>query len=133
MRDATEGAMTWEDVDEQTFIRFRQYVYTGNYEGESPLEPESKESEVQKKVEQPADDDFWGFNAILKRNKKKKSVFADEPAMQFAKHDQAWHSFDNERSYNCGAAAIHFISKNTDRRVQYKSSCSGVELHWNVG
>lgn len=29
----------WEDVDEDTFVRFGQYVYTGNYQGSAPFDP----------------------------------------------------------------------------------------------
>lgn len=37
MKEATSGCTVWEDVDEDTFVRFGQYLYTGNYEGSSPL------------------------------------------------------------------------------------------------
>lgn len=37
MKEATEHCVYWEDVDEQTFIRFAKWVYTRDY---SPAEPE---------------------------------------------------------------------------------------------
>ncbi|KAM3514516.1 hypothetical protein MY11210_001859 [Beauveria gryllotalpidicola] len=39
MQEATDGCTVWEGVDEDTFVRFGQYVYTGNYEGSVPFEP----------------------------------------------------------------------------------------------
>ncbi|GAB0142529.1 hypothetical protein EsHS_00003074 [Epichloe bromicola] len=32
MKEATEGKATWESVDEDTFVRFWQFAYTGDYE-----------------------------------------------------------------------------------------------------
>ncbi|EGX87867.1 hypothetical protein CCM_09490 [Cordyceps militaris CM01] len=37
--EATDGYTVWEEVDEDTFVRFGQYVYTGDYEGSPPREP----------------------------------------------------------------------------------------------
>jgi hypothetical protein len=33
MNEARERCASWEDVDEQTFIRFSQFIYTGDYTG----------------------------------------------------------------------------------------------------
>ena len=34
MKEATEGVAEWPEVDRDTFIRFSQWVYTGDYDGE---------------------------------------------------------------------------------------------------
>jgi hypothetical protein len=31
MSEGTAGAATWKDVDEETFLRFSQFAYTGDY------------------------------------------------------------------------------------------------------
>jgi hypothetical protein len=36
MKEAHDDCAVWEDTDEQTFVRFSQFVYTGNYDGASP-------------------------------------------------------------------------------------------------
>ncbi len=137
MKEATDGATSWEHVDEQTFIRFGQYVYTGNYEGEPPLkpEPEHQEGEAQKEEDPPAEDDEWGFTFTSKKSRKKKMAFGAEPTEQFAtKREEAWYKFENERSYNCGIAGIHFSGKNTDCRVEYKEVfLSHARLHMLAG
>ncbi|KAM0264948.1 hypothetical protein ACHAQJ_000464 [Trichoderma viride] len=36
MKEATERRVVWEEIDEETFIRFSQYVYTGDYDESEP-------------------------------------------------------------------------------------------------
>lgn len=127
MKEAIAGCTTWENVDVQTFIRFGQYVYTGNYEGESPLEPEpepsikGEEAHKEDGVMDPlADDDFWGFTTTSKKKPKKKLVFGDKPTSFLTKREKTWYEFDNERSYDCGVAGIHLTSKNSDPQTRYK-------------
>ncbi|KAK4065963.1 uncharacterized protein Triagg1_8272 [Trichoderma aggressivum f. europaeum] len=36
MKEATERRAIWGEIDEETFIRFSQYVYTGNYDESEP-------------------------------------------------------------------------------------------------
>ena len=31
MKEAQAGIVNWEDVDEETFLRWAQFVYTGDY------------------------------------------------------------------------------------------------------
>ncbi|KAM0667206.1 hypothetical protein ACQRIU_005061 [Beauveria bassiana] len=64
MQEATEGCTVWEGVDEDTFVRFGQYVYTGNYEGSVPFEPPA--------VEEPAPE--------LDAEQPAPELFAEEPA-----------------------------------------------------
>ena len=40
MKEAIERCVKWEDIDEKTFIRFSQYVYTGAYNEEVPTKRE---------------------------------------------------------------------------------------------
>lgn len=111
------------NVDEQTFIRFGQHVYTGNYEGEAPLKPEPmlKKGQTRKEEEAAATkNDDWDFAFTSKKDKKKKGLFGPQFVERFTtKREEAWYRFENERLYNCGIAGIHFSGKNTDCRVEY--------------
>lgn len=122
MKEAAERATTWENVDEQTFIRFGQYVYTGDYEGEAPLRPEPvlKEGETLKEEEAPAKNDDWDSLFTSKKDKKKKAIFGAQLVERLTtKREEACYKFENERLYNCGVAGIHFSGKNRDCRVEY--------------
>ncbi|PNP39951.1 hypothetical protein TGAMA5MH_08217 [Trichoderma gamsii] len=46
MKESIERRVIWKDVDEESFIRFSQFVYTGDYDGATPSkhEPEGKTS-----------------------------------------------------------------------------------------
>ena len=80
MKEAADGATTWEHVDEQNFIRFGQYVYTGNYEGEPPLEPEPEhKGEAQKAEDPPAEDDDWAFTFAPKKTQKEENCIWCRP------------------------------------------------------
>lgn len=37
MREASERCADWEEVDEQTFVRFSQFAYTGDYDPAAPV------------------------------------------------------------------------------------------------
>ncbi|TQV91880.1 hypothetical protein V2A60_006019 [Cordyceps javanica] len=39
MNEAASGCTVWDNVDEDTFVRFGQWVYTGDYKGSAPSEP----------------------------------------------------------------------------------------------
>ncbi|KAL7942926.1 hypothetical protein V8C42DRAFT_330768 [Trichoderma barbatum] len=41
MKEATERRVIWEEIDEETFIRFSQYLYTGNYDETEPKKREA--------------------------------------------------------------------------------------------
>lgn len=36
MKESLERRVIWRDINEETFIRFSQYVYTGDYDGATP-------------------------------------------------------------------------------------------------
>lgn len=36
MKEAKEGRVVWDDVDEQTFVRFSQWAYVGDYDAGAP-------------------------------------------------------------------------------------------------
>ena len=48
MEEAQTGCVTWEDVDEDTFARFAQFAYTGDY---SPASHELHETNITPAVE----------------------------------------------------------------------------------
>lgn len=41
MKESIERRVIWKDVDEESFIRFSQYVYTGDYEATKPSKREA--------------------------------------------------------------------------------------------
>ncbi|UKZ68451.1 uncharacterized protein TrAtP1_009486 [Trichoderma atroviride] len=41
MKESIERRVVWKDVDEEAFIRFSQYVYTGDYDGATPSKREA--------------------------------------------------------------------------------------------
>ncbi|OAA78813.1 BTB/POZ fold protein [Akanthomyces lecanii RCEF 1005] len=105
MKEATSGCTVWENVDEDTFVRFGQYVYTRNYEGSAPFvrvvpeptaqkldglsensvepgQPAVRTNIAESNAPEPSDDNFWGNFTIssskaLKKGKKKKDRLAN--------------------------------------------------------
>lgn len=61
MQEATSGTVIWEDVEEDTFGRFAQFVYTGDYDTPShtTMEDHSQVPPLDKTEEQP--DIMFGF------------------------------------------------------------------------
>ncbi|OAA57236.1 hypothetical protein ISF_07157 [Cordyceps fumosorosea ARSEF 2679] len=43
-KQEANGTAVWRHVDEDTFVRFGQYVYTGDYEGSAPSQPTTAEA-----------------------------------------------------------------------------------------
>lgn len=137
MMEAVNGCTVWDDVTEATFARFGQYVYTGDYDGAEPFEPPALESESS--VSEPApltaqnqvDSNDTLANFARQRTKKKKrewkggevvlepSEDADGAATPLARKD-AWKSFTEERSYECGVAGIYFAPRNGNNLTEYK-------------
>ncbi|TQW06239.1 hypothetical protein IF2G_06522 [Cordyceps javanica] len=124
MKEAIDGCTVWEDVSEDTFIRFGQYVYTGDYSGASPFEPPAsptpppteepgEPSDAPPDVEAPAeerlapfaDDALWAFltaNTKPKKDNKKKAVseWGSEVSPP-QRAGEAWEHFTTTRSYLC--------------------------------
>ncbi|KAK2605794.1 hypothetical protein QQS21_003747 [Conoideocrella luteorostrata] len=139
MKEATDGFTTWEDVDGQTFTRFGQYVYTGDYEGESPLEPEpmpeeprleelvAVADEEQEAGEEPKAEeepqytvDFWDSAMTSKKKSKKKRAENTDLMPSLTKREILLYEFENNRLYDCGIAGIHFSPRNRNCLLEYK-------------
>lgn len=73
MSESTAGVATWKDVDQETFIRFAQFAYTGDYSilSISALKKPIKKGEDEVLSTVQYEEDFlWGSPAV----KKKKST-----------------------------------------------------------
>ncbi|MCJ1435085.1 hypothetical protein MMC27_004455 [Xylographa pallens] len=94
MKEAQSGCVIWADVDEDTFARFAQFVYTGDYvpaahvllEPEVPAPPVTEDDtnkvpqvdspppetiEEEKSLEVPVPNDGWGFVGLSPKKGKK--------------------------------------------------------------
>lgn len=130
MKEAINGCTVWEDVSEDTFIRFGQYVYTGDYSGAAPFEPPAsptpppteepgERSDASPAVEVPAeekipDDDFWG-SIKPKKAKKKKAVSEWEwEVSPLQRAGEAWEHFTTTRSYLCAPPSPSLTLENVN-------------------
>lgn len=55
-KEAVDGSVVWDDIDEKTFTSFWQYVYTGNYDIPEPLittDQDQKETDKLNALEPP--------------------------------------------------------------------------------
>ncbi|MCJ1392038.1 hypothetical protein MMC18_004905 [Xylographa bjoerkii] len=112
MEEARTGHVTWDDVDEETFARFAQFVYTGDYspashillEPDIHVPPESEDNairipEVEPPSEEPIQDvlydtpvveDRWeGFGGIKKSKKSEKKPHKSS-AKRLSFHDRKY-------------------------------------------
>ncbi|KAM3496823.1 hypothetical protein MY10362_009806 [Beauveria mimosiformis] len=134
MKEAVNGCTVWEDVSEDTFIRFGQYVYTGDYDGAAPFEPPASPtpppteepgegSDASPAVEAlPAeedipDDDFWG-SAKPKKSKKKAVSEWDWGVSPPQRAEQAWEHFTTTRSYLCAPPIPSPTLKNLNNKTK---------------
>ncbi|POR39025.1 Uncharacterized protein TPAR_00775, partial [Tolypocladium paradoxum] len=78
MREAQDGYATWDHVDEQTFIRFSQYAYTGDYD---PTDPEASTTTHTRPNEgnrlAVSDEDNYQAAAAASRSSKELGQLAD--------------------------------------------------------
>ncbi|KAJ3496614.1 hypothetical protein NLG97_g2531 [Lecanicillium saksenae] len=142
MKEAVNGCAIWEDISEDTFIRFGQYVYTGDYDGAAPFEPpasptppstmeagersDATDVDAPPAEEKTAEDDFWGtFNAqsTKKKNKARKKKGVTEwnwEASPPQRAEEAWEHFTTTRSYACAPPAPLPTVENLDnKRKEY--------------
>lgn len=82
MPEGSAGQAKWEDVDIKTFVRFAQFVYTGDYSiprmivrsSEQPLSLGTIVDEAIPPPDEPQESEFWGsFGTCSKKVKKKSS------------------------------------------------------------
>lgn len=84
MKEAIEKCAIWQDLDEETFLRFCQFAYTGSYDGAEP-----HHAPIPEIAEQPND----GITYQTK-GKPKKYPFPPSPYMP-TKKDSVWDKFSN--------------------------------------
>ena len=118
MKEAIDGCTIWDNVSEDTFIRFGQYLYTGDYDGAVPSEPPASPTPLppEEPVERsdafpvvealPAEenipgDDIWGIGQLKKDKKKKQKTVSewDWGVSPPQRAEQAWEQFTTTRSY----------------------------------
>jgi hypothetical protein len=90
----------WRRIDEATFTRFGQFVYTGNYDGEAPtVAPKSSpDPGLEDETSEPV-------------------LFASPH--ETIKQQKAWHDFKFQRCYDHGSVGAYSPKKNTDWREEY--------------
>ena len=89
MKEAQAGTVDWEDVDEETFARWAQFVYTGDYppvscnivaEPTTSAEEATPSPELQPEVlPDQSLEDSWGFQSFSKTRKpaRKSGLFTE--------------------------------------------------------
>jgi hypothetical protein len=82
MKEARDFHVTWESVDEETFIHFSQYTYTGDYDGaQSPLIQPGLDAVSHQGAplsKSLVDLDCIGSQGLTEKKRKKKSILWDE-------------------------------------------------------
>lgn len=117
LREARDGHAIWESVDEQTFVRFSQFAYTGDYDDAEPnlklpqdlTDIERDDSDLQaagssrdreNTYTPPEYGEYWA--ASKKKRFKKAQVFweppEEPPSSPVSKREHLWDGF-KRRSY----------------------------------
>lgn len=86
MKEAQERCVSWEETDEQTFIRFSQFAYTGDYNGVEPSSDHGGERRVGDEENVRVDWGDWG-------GKKKKKLRSDAISFEESKRESSWDRF----------------------------------------
>ncbi|KAL7798140.1 hypothetical protein V8C37DRAFT_368826 [Trichoderma ceciliae] len=93
MKEATERRAIWEEIDEETFICFSQYVYTGNYD---EAEPKKREAEAvtpsQAEHDKAVLTKWSGARPGLGRRALRQQGWS-EPPVRIKKKDLLWNRF----------------------------------------
>ncbi|OAA42782.1 BTB/POZ fold protein [Cordyceps fumosorosea ARSEF 2679] len=135
MKEAINGCTVWEDVSEDTFIRFGQYVYTGDYDGAAPFEPPASPTppatkgpvegsdaspavEALPAEENISDDDFWRSIKAKKAKKKKAVSEWDWGVSPPQRAEHAWEHFTTTRTYLCAPPTPSPTLKNLNNKTK---------------
>lgn len=90
MKEAIEKCVVWDETDEETFIRFCQFAYTGSYDGADPKK--RKTVDLTTTLERAGEsEDGWEGLAI--RGKAKKHVAPLSPDSFATKKEFLWYTF----------------------------------------
>ena len=111
MSEARKGVAVLDDVDEDTFVRFSQFVYTGDYIPSSPVKPAdvSEEGKISSKIPRwrfgtppkytlirDTDDPNSTPQAVYfpnKYEKKRGQGFTFSPPKEIARRNELWETF----------------------------------------
>ncbi|TWU72579.1 hypothetical protein ED733_002482 [Metarhizium rileyi] len=95
--EGNDKTVRWEDVDEETFLCFWQYAYTGDYdvprESETPdVEMEGEEDGGDKTPEYTdiSPNFYYGTNDRITNNN---TIYAWRPSLEKSKRDKLWEAF----------------------------------------
>lgn len=80
LSEAQQGFAVLDEVDEETFLRFLRWTYTGDYPAREHTIIESEEAK-EELAQDPIPNDEWGSWGIPKKDKKKKKK-TTEPAVK---------------------------------------------------
>jgi hypothetical protein len=89
MSEGSAGQAKWEDVDIKTFVRFAQFVYTGDYSiprmivrsSEQPLSPGPITNEAIPPPDEAQESGFFGSFGTQSKKAKKKGYLASAPTL----------------------------------------------------
>ncbi|KND89567.1 hypothetical protein TOPH_05669 [Tolypocladium ophioglossoides CBS 100239] len=117
MREAHDGCAIWEQVDEKTFTRFGQYMYTGDYDAADPVASSASTTK---------DTSSNGTDGLQDRDIDEWFVPPDEYSVVWktkkpsysSRRRRLWNEFENAQDY--GPARCPRPRKNTDPRASYR-------------
>ncbi|KAJ6784307.1 hypothetical protein PWT90_04256 [Aphanocladium album] len=130
MKEAEDGCTTWENVSEDTFVRFGQYIYTGDYQGAAPFtrpvtEGPSTEASNGDAVAESLVDPF--VNTPKKTTKKKTKSSSIAGAEPTSCHTNAllntkttWAEYKSLRFYECSGGSYSLPTDNDHYSIEYQ-------------
>lgn len=131
MKEAEDGCTTWENVSEDTFVRFGQYIYTGDYQGAAPFKrpvtegPNTQAANGDAEAESPVDPFVdTSKNETARKKSKSSSITVAEPT---SCHTNAplntkatWGEFKNLRFYECSGGSYSLPTDNDHYSIEYQ-------------
>ncbi|KAH6959643.1 hypothetical protein BKA56DRAFT_600729 [Ilyonectria sp. MPI-CAGE-AT-0026] len=112
MKEAREKCAIWEEFDEETFLRFSQFAYTGNYDG---AEPQKRKVEEQAPVLETAEEP----NNIIASPLPSpvfdlSNISLPSPVFDLSKKDLLWNKFSNLYPGSEVKVAVHVNESDED-------------------
>lgn len=131
MKEAEDGCTAWENVSEDTFVRFGQYIYTGDYQGAAPLTPPVVEGlGAAAADEDPLAENLEDLcvntprNETTKKKSKSSSIAVAEPSScrtnALLSTKATWSEFKSLRSYECSGGCYSRPTDNDHYSIEYE-------------
>lgn len=90
MKEASEQCVVWDETDEETFLRFCQFAYTGSYDG---ADPEKRRTEDLTTILERAGRPKGGIEHNPIRRKAQQYDVPSPPALFITKKEYLWNTF----------------------------------------